>query len=227
VTSNMGSLTTLALVVVAKQGTSLGNSSHGPLRLLSVAPSTQGPGASSMAHAAHISDSPRRCRSARTACSPRRRLPCTGASRGPAGTWQWRNTASSVSLRAARSETLTSSPDPGLVSGSGREQGAGLATWLEKGRRVGWAARGPGFPCAVPDPPMPPEAFSLPTPHPPVRVWVQARAVACSRSSFRCTCPLLAIRKGLSSEICQDFTTRALGQGGWFPKILLSNGGEI
>jgi hypothetical protein len=132
-----------------------------------------------------------------------------------------------VSLEAARGKTPTSSPDPGLVSGPGREQSAGLRTRVEKGRRVRWATPGPGFPGAVPGPPMPPEAFSLLTPHPPFRVWVRAREVACSRSSFRCTCPHLAIRAGLSSEICQDFTTRALGQGGWFPKILLSNGGEI
>lgn len=94
-----------------------------------------------------------------------------------------RNTAASVSLGAARGETPTSSRDPGRVRGPGGEQGAGLGTRVEKGGGSGGRRGDAASP--VPPPPLPAEAVSLPTPHSPARVWVGARAAASSRSSVR------------------------------------------
>uniref|UniRef100_A0A8C8UNL8 Uncharacterized protein n=1 Tax=Peromyscus maniculatus bairdii TaxID=230844 RepID=A0A8C8UNL8_PERMB len=167
------SLTALALVVVSARCSGLSVCSS---------PNTPAPPAPSMAPAAHISESPRRCRSARTACRPRSRLPCTGAPRGRAGTRWCGNTAWSASLGAARShgETPTFLRGPRAGARAGRGAGRGARDAVEKGGRVWLGDAGTRLPRGRPRPPR--RVVSLPTPHSPARVRVGARAAASSRS---------------------------------------------
>uniref|UniRef100_A0A8C8UPN9 Uncharacterized protein n=1 Tax=Peromyscus maniculatus bairdii TaxID=230844 RepID=A0A8C8UPN9_PERMB len=172
----------------------------------------------------HMACSPRRCRSARTACRPRSRLPCTGAPRGRAGTRWCGKTAASASLGAARGETLTFVPGPRAGARAGRGAGRGARDAVEKGGSVWLGNAGTRLPRGRPRPPR--RVVSLPTPHSPARVRVGARAAASSRSSVRGAIAPISDLGRLSSPGCVDFITRDCGDADWFSGISSSNGGE-
>uniref|UniRef100_A0A8C6I371 Uncharacterized protein n=1 Tax=Mus spicilegus TaxID=10103 RepID=A0A8C6I371_MUSSI len=125
-----------------------------------------GPPVPFIMHAAHISEYPCPiCPNSRSCPHPPPRSPCTTHElRVVHGTWQWRNIASSVSLEAARGKTPTSSPDPGLVSGPGREQSAGAQDAGREGAEGPVGDAGTRLPGCSPRPAHAPRGLFPPDP---------------------------------------------------------------
>uniref|UniRef100_A0ABI7Z9M1 Uncharacterized protein n=1 Tax=Felis catus TaxID=9685 RepID=A0ABI7Z9M1_FELCA len=163
---------------------SVGKSVRCPWRPASPAPNTPAPPASTNARVAPSSDSRRRCRTARTVCRPRSRLPSTGAPRGWAGTPRCRNTSRNGSLRARRAGIPGGSGQEGRGWGvrvgesreeSGRDWEDCQGGWDSGAGATGTFPRAPRSRRTVPSL-LPHRCPFFPTPHSPAQVWVTARA---------------------------------------------------